>query len=113
MYLTVVTNFVFKRSLAKLHCSNHTLRIQMGRREGIELENRTCKLCSLEKVEEFHFVVDCPFYSNMRDKYFPRHRRDDKQYFIILLSSTNKDVINNFAMYVHFPFKARNERLTL
>ena len=61
-YLTVVTNYKFRKSLSKFRCSNHSLRIESGRIDNIGYVNRICKMCTLDKVEnEFHFLLECPF----------------------------------------------------
>ena len=68
-YLTVVTDYKFRKSLTKFRCSNHSLRIESDRKNNIDYENRICKLYTNGKVEnEFHFLLECPFYENLRNK---------------------------------------------
>ena len=62
-YLTVVTNYKFRKSLTKLRCSNHSLRIESDRKNNIDYENRICNLCINGKVEnEFHCFTGMPFF---------------------------------------------------
>ena len=67
--------------LAKFRMGVSLLRIETGRYEpngfvgkkGINIEFRTCKCCSLNKVEdEIHFMIVCPLYiyNNLRNKLF-------------------------------------------
>ena len=40
--------------------SAHRLPIQTGRREGIPLNQRLCKICSLGKLgDELHYITEC------------------------------------------------------
>ena len=111
-YLTVVTDYKFRKSLTKFRCSNHSLRIESDRKNNIDYENRICKLCTNGKVEnEFHFLLECPFYENLRNKYLHQYRNGNQNTFTMLLSSTNDVVINKLACYVHFAFKMRNQQL--
>ena len=111
-YLTVVTNYKFRKSLTKFRCSNHSLRIESGRKDKIDYENRICMMCTLGKVEnEFHFLLECPFYESLRVKYLHQYRNGNQNTFIMLLSSTNDDILNKLASYVHFAFKVRNKQL--
>ena len=103
-YLTVVTT--------KFHCSNHSLRIESDRKNNIDYENRIYKLCTNGKVEnEFQFLLECPFYENLRNRYLHQYRNGYQNTFTMLLSSTNDVVINTLACYVYFAFKVRNQQL--
>ena len=44
--------------------------IEKGRQKGIPRELRICKSCDLGCVEdEYHFVIICPAYENLRKKF--------------------------------------------
>jgi hypothetical protein len=46
------------------------LRVETGRREGLDRPSRTCPHCSLGAVEdEHHMVFDCPKYARLRSDY--------------------------------------------
>ena len=46
--------------MAKLCCSDHSLRIEVGRKSNIPADQRFCKICNSDKVEnEEHFFVEC------------------------------------------------------
>ena len=46
--------------------------IAEGRQKGIPRELRICKSCDLGCVEdEYHFVIICPAYKNLRKKFIP------------------------------------------
>lgn len=49
------------------------LAVEVGRFKGIPEENRICTMCDLGLVEhEFHFVLYCPFYTDLRSILFER-----------------------------------------
>ena len=51
-----INNFGNRRAITKLRTSNHTLAIEAGRWTNIERENRLCKQCTENKIEdEIHF----------------------------------------------------------
>ena len=60
-------------TLFQFRCGNHKLQIEMGRRMGVCRENRICKECNLNMIgDEFHFVLECPKYSTIREQYVPK-----------------------------------------
>ena len=60
-----------KRSgLANFRCSGHKLKIEEDRQEKIPRGERACPLCLNGSVEdEFHFLVLCPSYDELRNKF--------------------------------------------
>ena len=61
-----------RKHFAKLRISAHRLAIETGRytRPKTPLDERICTLCSLNKIEnEFHMIMECPFYKCERDKF--------------------------------------------
>jgi hypothetical protein len=41
--------------------------IEIGRYKNLETEERLCKLCITQKIEdEYNFLIDCPIYNNSR-----------------------------------------------
>ena len=45
-----------------------------GRHENIPRENRFCSYCNMHKDEdEFHFLLECPCFSEMRSLYIPKY----------------------------------------
>ena len=41
----------------------------MGRDTGIPRDERLCKLCGLNEEDEKHFLLNCPVYKSLREKY--------------------------------------------
>ena len=74
-YLTVLPR-KYMHSLAKLRFFSHKLRIESGRygESRIERDERYCVFCCKRDVEdEYHFVLVCCLYEELRKKYLKRY----------------------------------------
>ena len=81
--------------VSKLHTSSHRLEVEMGRLarpERIEFENRKCKHCQILE-DEFHFMLECLLYSNIRTLYVKRYYYTRPNMFKLteLMSSNSKN----------------------
>ena len=73
-YLNVVSENKYKVALSKFRTSSHDLRIETRRYDNILQDQRLCISCNMGKVEdEFHFLLVCPKYRDLRSKYFKRY----------------------------------------
>jgi len=53
--------------LAQFRCGILPLRVETGRYIGEQVEDRLCRFCDLNTVEdETHFLINCPFYNEFR-----------------------------------------------
>ena len=53
--------------IAQIRCGVLPLHIETGRYRNLKVEERLCKVCESQSVEnEFHFIFDCPAYSQLR-----------------------------------------------
>ena len=76
----------------------------------IDRDQRKCILCNLNDIEdEFHFVLKCPYYNDVRNALIPNYYRirPNMFKFIKLLNSSNKTVLRKLAMYCLTCFKIR------
>ena len=49
---------------------HHSLEIHTGRYSSTVREQRYCKLCNSNEVEdELHFILKCPYFSTIRNRY--------------------------------------------
>ena len=72
-YLDVIKEPKFRIALTRFRVSSHDLDIERGRYTYIHRNNRTCKQCQLNQKEtEYHFLLICPKYSDIRSKYIKR-----------------------------------------
>ena len=73
-----------------------------------ELE-RLCIFCNSDIEDEYHFVIKCPIYSDIRVKYIkPAYIRNPSMYkFIKLMSTARKRELVNLSKFVFEAFGLR------
>ena len=114
-YLDLITVRKFRVALSKLRTSSHRLEIKMGRWTRpvrTPIEDRKSKHChTLE--DEYHFILECPFYSNIRTLYIKRyyHTRPSMFKLVELMSCNNKKQTRNLATFIFKAFEERNRNL--
>ena len=113
-YLQVINNYFIPKQLTRFRISNHQLLIEEGTHRGIDPIDRRCKFCDTNCVEnEIHFLLVCPLYHNLRLKYILilEHLGFYQPYsnFIKIMSSENKKVIRNLALFVYKAFQLRTK----
>ena len=65
-----MTNFEWRKDIAKIRCSSHTLEIEKGRHNNMPRDERLCSVCNLKEIEtEDHFLTKCPTYHILRRNY--------------------------------------------
>ena len=96
-------------NMAKLRCSDHNLQIETGRRSNMQVNERLCKFCILNKVEdEEHFLTECTLYSALRNRLISALEKEgyntkqytNRQFMIFLLSNENLKIVRLVATYV-------------
>ena len=109
-YLLCVKNEKHRVALSRLRCSAHKLAIEEGRYRNIERCDRICTLCNTHQIEtEYHFILICPFYSDIRARFIKRYFRTwpNTNKFKSLMSSNIKGTICNLASFIYYATKAR------
>ena len=112
-YLDFVTIRKFRYAFTRLRVASHRLEIEAGRwhkTNRTPAEERKCVNCnSLE--DEFHFVLECSLYQDLRQIYIKRYfwTRPNVPIFVELLQSDNKKIINikNLSVYIYKSFEKR------
>ena len=99
----------FSQSFSKLRWSSHRLQIEAGRwarPSSIPLNERKCSFCQVTE-DEFHFVLECQLYSDLRKKYISNcyWRRPSMVKFLELLNSDNQTRIRKLGAFIHQAFK--------
>ncbi len=60
--------------LAQLKCGILPLHIETGRCYGVKEENRLCKACNNNQIEnEYHIIFNCNAYSTLRTAFLSLH----------------------------------------
>jgi len=110
-YLCVVRSPKYRSCLTRFRCSSHRLLIEEGRFRNIPREERICQKCSMNLQEnEYHFLLVCPFYRNIRLQYLPQYfcHWPSIGKFKTLLSCQQKSTIDKLAKYVYQATIARS-----
>ena len=69
-YVDIITCKMDRGALAKIRLSAHKLEIERGRYAKIDREERLCKICAGNAIEnETHFLWDCSKYENERNMF--------------------------------------------
>lgn len=125
LYKEYKTNFIFERYLdvlkigkfrhifASFRLSCHCLEIEIGRHRGIERENRKCPFCMTTTEDEYHFLLICDKYLDIRRQYLPEKyiNNPNMHKFNMIMSTQNEITIQSLAMYLHYAFKRRRSAL--
>ena len=100
-YLDKIQNQKLLKSFARFRLSSHELEIETGRFSNIPRDERFCKMCNSGYIKtEFHFLLCCPTYNDMRREYFGNNCRPTQSKFISLMSCNSKKKILNISKYI-------------
>ena len=108
--ICMLSSFWARKQLAKFRTFNHDLAIEKGRHAKLERHMRTCTMCDLGCVEdEYHFILICPKYDCLREKYLPWRFRNfqSSAKFIDFMSSNNDQTVNSLSTFIYEAFKVR------
>ncbi len=114
-YLNCIKVWKHRQSLAKLRCSCHKLEIEAGRHNKVLMEHRVCKYCDKQNFtvieDEFHFLLCCPLYENLRKRVFGKHyiQKPSFSSFISIMSTNDEDLIAKVAVYIFQANKIRDK----
>ena len=92
-----------RKIITKFRVSAHKLSIETGRYDAVIRNNRKCAKCNLDDIEdEFHFILKCPFYDDIRKQnvkpYF--YKRPSVFKLTQLLSSNNTRLLCSLGKYL-------------
>ena len=120
-YLSILKNKRERSLLTKFRISAHKLNIEilryLPRGKRIPPEQRLCKLCTLDNTEdEKHFLIECPFYKQDRDKMFNNIIQESANFrnlsandkFIWCLLNEDENVIKEIASFLKVAFSLRD-----
>ena len=96
--------FKDRQRLTKFRCSDHNLEIEVGRHKGIEVNDRQCQICDLNRVEdEAHFLCECPAYAAHREvlyKVTGINSTSNEAHFQDLMQSNEPSVIGALSTFL-------------
>ena len=114
-YLNVLNVTKISHALSKLRVSSHRLQIEAGRwvrPRRIPVNERKCTICQVVE-DEFHFLIECPLYTELRRKYIPNYyyRRPSMLKLVELINTHNSRLLKKLGSFIYHAFKTRNEHL--
>ena len=90
----------------------HKLAIETGRHRNQDIADRLCIKCNLNQIEsEYHFLLVCPRYRLLRQKYFKNcylSWPNINKFNTIMSQNSCKD-LNKLSKYIFYAFKLRND----
>ena len=70
-YLSDIMNGNHRKAFTRLRISAHSLYIETGRYNGTDRDDRICRICTSEQLEdEHHLLLDCGCYNDERNTLF-------------------------------------------
>ena len=114
-YLEHLTVNKFSQALSKIRVSSHRLEIEAGRwvrPHSTPINDRKCLVCQVLE-DEYHFIIECQRYTELRRKYIPiyYYRRPSMLKFLELINTTNVRYLKNLGSYIYHALKTRTEQL--
>ncbi|MCG8033307.1 MAG: reverse transcriptase family protein, partial [Candidatus Thiodiazotropha taylori] len=114
-YLDKVNVYKYIQAFSRLRMSSHRLEIEAGRwvkPNNIPVNERKCVLCQILE-DEYHFVLECPLYVELRQKYISKYywNRPSMMKFVDLINTTNQIYIRKLCVFIFQAFKLRTETL--
>ena len=66
-YLKINMPRAYRSAYAKFRCGVAPIRLETGRYERLEVNNRLCPLCEEDVEDEYHVLLKCKFHQEQRD----------------------------------------------
>ena len=98
-------NFV-RVALTKLRLGSHNLFVERGRWNNTNYLERKCLLCN-DIEDEYHFVIICTKYFDLRVKYIPKiyYTRPSMYKLLKLVNSDDYTLLKKLGLFLHHAFK--------
>ncbi|KAL4240483.1 hypothetical protein ACF0H5_001275 [Mactra antiquata] len=111
-YLDICQIPKFRYQLTRLRVSSHSLYVESGRwvkPNPIPFNERICSACN-KLEDEYHFILECSLYNDIRDRYIPRYyiNRPSMFKFITLITNENPKVIKMLSTFILKAFNYRS-----
>ena len=113
-YVECISNDKLRSELAAFRLSAHNLDIERGRHRHINVprENRICRLCSMSIVEsEFHFLLVCPRYSDLRRDILSSTAWPSVAKFISIMATNSKIFLFKLSKFIKSANTLRSQTL--
>ena len=113
VYLQILTIRKFRNAYVCFRISSHKLMIEKGRYLNIDRNQRFCPFCKTVTENEFHFLLICTTYLDLRERYIPIKYNTPAiiNKFNIIMSLREEKVIRGTSMFLNYAFERRNALL--
>lgn len=114
-YLTVRLTPQQRACLFKFLTSTNDLEVERGRYANTPRNLRLCVTCDRHELEdEYHFVLCCPFYYDLRTKYIKKyyHHRPSMFKLVELFKSTKTKTLRHLSIFLQKAIIRRNHAMT-
>ena len=110
-YMGIVNVGCHRSAMIKLITSSHRLAIETGRwaRPVVLRDQRVCPVCSASPEDEYHLILICPLYGDIRKALIPKcyYNRPSMYKLVLLFNDARKMVIRNLAKFIFKAFTLR------
>jgi hypothetical protein len=92
-----------RKAITKIRLSSHKLQIECGRYTKTVKTERICPVCQSSIIEdEYHYILVCPLYSELRLKYIQSYYfvRPSMWKLILMLSNTSQTTMCNLGKFL-------------
>jgi len=88
--------------------------IEYGRYFNIAVEERHCVYCDTYTEDGYHFLMQCPLYTELRNNFIDRRFTNNPctENFRRLMNCKTETQIRNLAMFIYYGFKTRDDFLS-
>lgn len=102
VYLTLNLEINALVIVLKFRTGNHELAAEIGRyRNRKEYEDCICDLCDGSKIEDnFHFIVECPRYENLRETFVPFMKDRSRVEFNVEMNTSQPKRLRAIASFI-------------
>lgn len=104
--------------LSQFRCAVLPLRIETGRFQQIDINDRICTFCDLNAIEnEEHFLIECPLYTDYRNDLYAKccNIRQDFRNMTnrqkLIFTMTEKNIIREVAKFIQKSYEKRQKEL--
>ena len=93
-------------AITKLRLGSHNLLIERGRWNNTDYLDRKCLLCD-DIEDEYHFVIICPKYYDLRVKYLPKkyYHKPSMYKFLELINCNDFLLLKKLGLFLHHAFR--------
>ena len=114
LYIRLNINRQLKVLMTRFRFGVTDIYVHSLRYRNVNQNQMNCPFCDDTTENEIHFILCCPMYDNLRERYIPGkfYRNPNANRMNVLLSSTNVDIVGNLCRYIYHALKLREVALS-